>query len=632
MECLTPKELKDKVLSLPLAPGVYLMKDKTGTIIYVGKAKKLKNRVSQYFQDSAAHSAKTRTMVSRIANFDYIVAGSEFEALVLECSLIKRHQPKYNILLKDDKGYPYIRVNMKDEYPTFTMVGKRADDGAKYFGPYGGRFVTQQALDTIRMTLRLPGCSKKFPRDVGKERPCLNYQIGNCDGWCQKKMTQAEYYRRIEQGVLMLEGRDKELAEELKGLMEEAAGRLDFEAAAAYRDRYRAIEALSQKQLVCSGAMADTDVVGYFAGTAKSGFAVLHFVHGSLIDKDVEVLDTEIGETREAAVSTLVKQYYLRRGLAPKDIYLPCEMEDAELFAQMLQQEYGKKIRISVPQRGDHVKLVQLACSNAREEAERVSTDEERISKTVELLGSMLKLSGMPDRIEAYDISNLGSDDIVASMTVFVGGQPSRKDYKRFKLEGLTGPDDYGSMRQVIERRFTHYLAGDQGFDLRPDVLLIDGGITHADTVRRQLSLMGLSLPVFGMVKDNRHRTRALVTPDGEEIGIQATPAVYTLIGRIQEETHRFAITYQRQLRSKHVKRSSLDKIPGVGDKRKQQLLKAFKTIRAISSASQEELRAVVPKNTAQAVYEYYHSQRASGPDKEEVPCESSQAAPEAQS
>ena len=622
MECLTPKELKEKVLSLPFAPGVYLMQDKTGTIIYVGKAKKLKNRVSQYFQDSASHSPKTRMMVSRIANFDYIVAGSEFEALVLECSLIKRHKPKYNILLKDDKGYPYIRVDLKEAYPVFSMVGKRSGDGARYFGPYGGRFVTQQALDTIRLTLKLPGCSKKFPRDIGKERPCLNYQIGNCDGWCQKKMTQEEYRRRIEQGVLLLEGRNRELAAELKNQMEDAAERLDFEAAASYRDRFRAIEALTQKQLVCSGAMADTDVVGYFAGTAKTGFAVLHFVHGSLIDKDVEVVETSLEETPEETVSTLVKQYYLQRGVAPKDIYLPCPMEDADLFAQMLQQEFGKKVRISVPQRGDHVKLVNLACSNAREEAERVSTEAERISKTLELLGSMLKLPALPNRLEAYDISNLGNSDIVASMTVFVGGQPLKRDYKRFKLEGLTGPDDYGSMRQVIERRFEHYLAGDSGFDQRPDALLIDGGVTHAETVRRQITAMGLSIPVFGMVKDNRHRTRALVTPDGEEIGIQGNPAVFSLIGRIQEETHRFAITYQRQLRSKSLKRSSLDKIPGVGEKRKQQLLKAFKTIKAISSASLEQLQSVVPKNTAAAVYEYYHSQSGNSPEKENQPCE----------
>lgn len=607
MECLTPKEIKDKVLSLPMEPGVYLMKDKTGTIIYVGKAKKLKNRVSNYFQDSASHSAKTRLLVSHIVNFDYIVASSEFEALVLECSLIKRHQPKFNILLKDDKGYPYIRVDVREPYPAFTMVGKRSDDGARYFGPYGGRFVTQQAIDTIRMTLKLPGCSKRFPKDIGKDRPCLNYQIGNCDGWCQSKMSMEEYQGRIRQGILMLEGRDQELAQQLKELMEEASARLDFEAAAEYRDRYRAITALGNKQRVCSGAMADTDVVGFFAGTAKTGFAVLHYVDGSLIDKDVEVLETTFDEAPEETVGTLVKQYYLRRGLAPKDIYLPVSMEDGELFSQMLRQEYGKRVRISVPQRGEHLRLVELACKNAREEAERVSTETERINKTLELLGTMLGLNQLPARIEAYDISNLGNTNIVASMTVFEDGLPRKKDYKRFRLEDMDSQDDYGSMRQVLERRFRHYLSGDPGFDKKPDLLLIDGGDVHAETVRRQLTAMGISIPIFGMVKDDRHRTRALVSPQGEEIGIQTNQAVFALIGRIQEETHRFAITYQRQLRSRELKKSALDQIPGVGDKRKQQLLKHFKTLKAIKAASEPELSAIVPKNTAAEIYKYFH-------------------------
>ena len=622
MDCLSPEQLKEKVLSLPFSPGVYLMMDKTGTIIYVGKAKKLKNRVSQYFQDSAAHSPKTRMMVSHIANFDYIIARTEFEALVLECSLIKRHQPKYNILLKDDKGYPYIRVDLRDPYPTFTMAGRRSDDGAKYYGPYGGRGVTQQALDTIRLTLKLPGCGKKFPKDIGKGRPCLNYQIGNCDGWCRPEASAAEYRKRIDQAVLMLEGRDKELTAMLRAQMEQAAERLDFEAAAAFRDRLLAVDALSRKQLVCSGAMADTDVVGYFSGTAKTGFAVLHFVHGNLIDKDVEVLDTVLEETPEEMVSTLVKQYYLKRGVAPKNIFLPCTMEDSKPFEDLLQQEFGKKTIISVPQRGNHVRLVEIACSNAKEEAERVSTDAERVSKTLELLGTMLKLERIPKRMEAYDISNLGNSDIVASMTVFVDGRPLKRDYKRFKLKGLDGADDYESMRQVLERRFTRYLSGDPGFDQAPDVLLIDGGSVHADTVRRQITSMGIDIPVFGMVKDDRHRTRALVTPEGEEIGIQGTPAIFSLIGRIQEETHRFAITFQRQLRSKGLRRSSLDQIPGVGEKRKHQLLKHFKTIKAIAAASEEELHAVVPKNTAKEIHRYYHSHANKEELEEGTSCE----------
>ena len=609
MDCLSTQQLKEKVLSLPLSPGVYLMKDKAGTIIYVGKAKKLKNRVSQYFQDSASHSPKTRLMVSHIVNFDYIIARTEFEALVLECSLIKRHQPKYNILLKDDKGYPYIRVDLRDPYPTFTMVGKPSEDGAKYYGPYGGRGVTQQALDTIRLTLKLPGCSKKFPKDIGKGRPCLNYQIGNCDGWCRLEASPEEYRKRIEQAVLMLEGRDKELTAMLKAQMEQAAECLDFESAAAFRDRLQAIEALSRKQLVCSGAMADTDVVGYFAGTAKTGFSVLHFVNGNLIDKDVEVLDTVLEETPEDMVSTLVKQYYLKRGVAPKNIYLPCNMEDSKLFETLLRQEFGRAASISVPQRGNHVRLVEIACSNAKEEAERVSTDAERISKTLELLASMLNLPKIPRRMEAYDISNLGASDIVASMTVFVDGRPLKRDYKRFKLKGLDGADDYQSMRQVIERRFTRYLSGDPGFDTVPDILLIDGGSVHANTVRAQITSMGIDIPVFGMVKDDRHRTRALVTPDGEEIGIQGSPVVFSLIGRIQEETHRFAITFQRLLRSKGLRHSSLDQIPGIGEKRKHQLLRHFKTIKAISEATEDELRAVVPKNAAREIYKHYHSQ-----------------------
>ncbi len=610
---LTQKELKEKVLSLPFEPGVYLMKDKSETVIYVGKAKKLKNRVSQYFQDSASHNAKTRLMVSHIADFDYIVATSEFEALVLECSLIKRYQPKYNILLKDDKGYPYIRIDLRESYPNFSMVGRRSSDGARYFGPYGGRFVTQQALDTIRLTLKLPGCSKKFPRDIGKDRPCLNYQIGNCDGWCQKGKTQDAYLSRIQQGILLLEGRDKELSDQLRAQMEEAAEQLDFETAADLRDRVRSIEALSNKQRVCSGAMADTDVVGCHIGTAKTGFSVLHFIEGNLVDQDVSVLDTAIGESRAEIVSTLVKQYYLRRGLAPKLIYLPCEMEDMELFARMLEGEYGQKVCISVPRRGEHVRLVDLACRNAREEAERVSTDRERTNKTLELLASMMGLDHIPSRLESYDISNLGAEDIVASMVVFVDGQPRKSDYKRFRLEDMTSPDDYGAMRKVIERRFRRLIAGDRGFSERPDALLIDGGKTHADTVLRQLNAMGLSIPVFGMVKDDRHRTRALVTPQGQEIGIQGSQAVFSLIGKIQEETHRFAITYQRQLRSKKLRNSSLDQIDGVGDRRKQQLLRHFKTISAIRNASEDALAKVVPRNTAAAVYEYYHSGKKGG-------------------
>ena len=336
---MTFEELKEKALTLPFAPGVYIMRDKADKVIYVGKAKKLKNRVSQYFQDTASHSPKTRIMVSKIHRFDVIVAASEFEALVLECSLIKRYLPKYNILLKDDKGYPYLRVDMKEVYPTITMVSKLADDGADYFGPYGGRAVTHDVLEAIQTTLKLPGCSKQFPRNIGKGRPCLNYHMNQCAGWCQPNKTCTEYRERILQARQLLQGNYKAVADELKRQMLAAADALEFELAASLRDRLQAVENLSQKQLVTAGTLADTDVVGYAETEAKACFAVLHFSGGNLLDKDYEVLPRP--DDKAEAVSSLIKQFYLNRGLAPKWILLPFDLDDSDLFAQLLEQQLG---------------------------------------------------------------------------------------------------------------------------------------------------------------------------------------------------------------------------------------------------------------------------------------------------
>ncbi len=613
---MTFDELKEKALTLPYEPGVYLMQDKSGTIIYVGKAKKLKNRVSQYFQDSAAHTPKTRRMVSQIDHFDVIVAASEFEALVLECSLIKRHMPKYNILLKDDKGYPYLRVDLREEYPVMELVSRAVNDGASYFGPYGGRYVTQNVIDTLRLTLKLPGCGKKFPRDLGKDRPCLNYHMNNCDGWCRLSRTPSEYHQRMEQAVLMLQGKYQTVAEVLRARMEQAAEELDFEQAAVLRDRLQAVESLGRRQLVTAGTMANTDVIGYYQSEAKACFAVLHYVGGSLLDKDYEILAPS--DSAEDAVSALVKQYYLTRGAAPKEILLPCEMEDGELFTQLLQQNLNKKVHLRRPQRGDGVRLVELACKNAREEAERVTTRAERAAGVLRQLQEMLGLEAPPQRLESYDISNTAGTDIVASMVVFVGGKASKKDYKRFKVEGLDNQDDYASMRQVLRRRFTHYQNGDAGFALMPDALLIDGGVEHASAVVDELAQMGLSVPTFGMVKDNRHRTRALVTPDGREIGIASNPAVFAFIGGIQEEVHRFAITYHRLLRSKRMRESQLEAIEGIGPKRREALLKRFKSVSGIRNAELSQLREVLSEKAAEAVWQYFHGEE----EKEETPCE----------
>lgn len=602
---MTFDELKDKALTLPLSPGVYIMRDKAGDVIYVGKAKKLKNRVSQYFQDTASHSPKTRIMVSKIHQFDVIVAASEFEALILECSLIKRHMPKYNILLKDDKGYPYLRLDMKAVYPVITMVNKIPDDHAEYFGPFGSRGMTQSLLEAIGAALKLPTCKKQFPRDIGKDRPCLNYHMNRCAGWCQEDRSCIDYRQRMEQARQLLQGNYKSTADEIRTQMLEAAENLEFELAASLRDRLNAVEALGKKQLVTAGTLADTDVIGYGESESKACFAVMHYSGGNLLDKDYEVFS--LPDDKEAAVSSLVKQYYLSRGFAPKILLLPFELEDSGLFAQLLEQQYGSKPKFKVPIRGDNAQLVRMACTNATEEAVRLTEKEEKVSGT---LTQLAKMTGIPslNRIEAYDISNIAGTDIVAGMVVFENGKPRKSEYKKFKLEGMQDQDDYASMRQVLSRRYTHYVSGDKGFDVSADLLLIDGGVNHACVALETLQTLQLDIPILGMVKDDRHRTRALVTPEGKEIRIDNNPAVFAFIGTIQEEVHRYAVSFHRQQRSKRLRYSQLDQIPGIGAKRKQELLKKYGSLAAISMAELSELERILPKGAAAAVYQHFHN------------------------
>ena len=605
---MTFDELKEKAHALPLKPGVYIMQDAKNTVIYVGKAKALKNRVSQYFANLASHTEKTRAMVSQIDHFDVIVADSEFEALVLESSLIKRHQPHYNILLKDDKGYPYIRLDVKSPYPRFSLAGRAEDDGARYFGPYGSRGASQAIIDALLAALRLPACARVFPRDIGKGRPCLNYHMGKCDGYCRREMDQSRYGEAIEQAVRLLEGKFQEVGDEIKAEMEQAAEELRFERAAELRDRYRAIELLGKRQKVVAASLADTDVVGFHRGEAKSCFVVLHYVDGELAAKDWNLLETPMEEETGEVISALVRGFYGGRGNLPKQILLPCELEDEVPITRLLSEQAGRRVNLITPQRGAKMDLIRLAEKNAVEEVARATTREERQSKRMELLGKLLDLPEPPRRIEAYDISNTGDDDIVASMTVFVDGKPLKRDYRHFKLRDLVHADDYASMEQVLTRRFRRYLDGDEKFGDKPDVLLIDGGATHARVAVKVLSELGLAIPVFGMVKDDRHRTRALVTATGEEIGIQGNPAIFSLIGQIQEETHRFAIEFNRLQRTKRVQGSTLDRIPGVGEKRRAELLKHFKSIKNIKAASLEELEEAVPKNTARAVYDFFRA------------------------
>ncbi len=610
------RALLDKANKLPLLPGVYIMHDAHGEVIYVGKAKKLKNRVSSYFHGE--HPPKVAAMADKVADFDVVVVNSEFEALVLENSLIKRHMPHYNILLKDDKGYPFIRLDMKEAYPRFAVVNRTKTDGARYFGPFGGRGATFDIIRTVQKALLLPTCARRFPRDVGKDRPCLNYQMGQCAGYCRAEADPAEYRAGMEQAAMVLSGKTAELRRRLTEEMERSADELRFENAARLRDRLRALEHLGNKQNVIATAFADTDAIGFFRG-AKTCFAVLHYSEGNLAGKDFEITDEPVEEDAEA-VSRFAVQYYAARPALPKTLLLPFLTEDADALAQMLSELAGCSVRVETPKRGDKAVLTETACVNAREEVQRVTTAAQRRGKTLEWLQKTLGLPTLPRRIEAFDISNTGNFGIVAAMTVFVEGNPLKRDYRKFRMKTVGGQDDYASMHEAVSRRFARCLDGDEKFAEVPDLLLIDGGDTHAAVAEDALSELGLALPVFGMVKDDRHRTRALVTSAGQEIGIAGNQAVFSFIGTIQEETHRFAIEYHRALRSASIA-SKLDALPGVGEKRRAALLKKFRTVGAIANASAEELAAVLPKPVAQRVYDFYHKEGEGG-------CASSPEAP----
>ena len=603
---MTKQELLQKADSLPLSPGVYLMMDKTGLVIYVGKAKKLKNRVSQYFQSGSGHNEKTRMMVSQVDHFDTIVVRTEFEALILENSLIKRHQPRYNILLKDDKGYPFVRLDEKVSYPRFTLVSKPAQDGARYFGPFGGRHETRAALQAVCAALKLPTCSRQFPRDIGKERPCLNHHIGKCDGFCSPDGPDgAEYRRRVTQAAQLLDGKLRQVTTVLRQEMETAAAALEFEKAAALRDRLQALQVLGKQQQVIAGVCADTDVWGVYIGAVRCGAAVLHIENGDLLGRQTEIFPTAADQTAPEVLSAVLSQYYLDKAVLPREILLPCLFDGSETFAALLTAQAAHRVELRVPQRGERSQLVEMASRNAREEVERITTESERVARALTDLQALAQLPAVPRRMESYDISNLGSDDMVASMVVFVDGKPLKRDYRKFAIRSLTAPDDYAAMQEVLTRRFAH--REDAKFPPLPDLLLIDGGLGHVHAALAAEQATGVSVPVLGMVKDDRHRTRALVTPGGGELGIQQSPHIFTLIGRIQEEVHRFAITFQRQKHHKRTYRSKLDGIPGVGEVRKQALWKRFGTIKAMEAASLEELGKILPAPAAKAVYERFH-------------------------
>ncbi len=607
------QELNKKARDLPLLPGVYIMKDRHGEVIYVGKAKALKNRVLQYFQSGSGHSLKTAHMVSNVFDFDVIVTGTEFEALVLECSLIKQHRPKYNILLKDDKGYPYIRFPVKEPYPRMEIVSRPEKDGARYFGPYTGRRSARLAIEAISGLLKLPTCSRQFPRDIGKGRPCLNAHLGRCRAVCTGNVSEEEYRELSLQVCELLDGKLDKLAMSLEAEMQKASEDLEFERAAEIRDRIRSLTRLDMRQKITSSAFADLDVLAYGQGTVQGCIVILHFIEGTLHEKEIHMIkDGEEADAPEI-LSGFAKQYYSLRSICPKTILVSHALDDSESMEQYLAQIAGHGVKVLCPARGKKRDLVRMGVQNAEDELRRGETQKEKESRTLQLLSELLGLEKI-ERMEAYDISNTGNWDVVGSMIVFENARPKKDAYRRFKMKTVEGQNDYASMQEMLRRRFQRFLDKDEKFSVLPDVVLIDGGVQHARAVAEVFDELGIRVPLYGMVKDDHHRTRALVDTEGNELGIRATPPVFALIGRMQEEAHRFAITYHRSLRGKRGYGSQLDAIEGVGPKRHDDLIRRFRTIKGIREASEEELREVVPEAVALSIYRHFHAEeRESG-------------------
>ena len=598
--------LSEKANKLPLLPGVYIMKDASGQIIYIGKAKKLKNRVSSYFHGE--HESKVAAMVSKVADFDVIIVSSEFEALVLENSLIKQHKPHYNILLKDDKAYPFIRVDIKSAYPDISISQKSREDGALYLGPYGGRKNSRSIIEEIKKALLLPDCSRKFPRDIGSGRPCLNFHMKKCAGWCTGVPDQKEYRARIEQAVKILQGKTEVLLEELESSMEEEADGLNFEKAAELRDRIKLIKLLTNRQRVLSLHYSDLDAIGFARGY-KSCFTVLSYNDGNLVDKHTEMTDEPV-ESDADAVSSFISQYYTSDDAGiPKTILIDHESNNRTELERFLSERCGRNVEIVYPKRGDRRHLLEYAVLNSEEEIKRIVSAENRIHRILQELQKKLALDDIPHRIEAYDISNLGSSGIVAAMTVFKDGKKSRKDYRKFRLREQQLQNDLESIYSCISRRFNEYLKKEHSFAEMPDLILIDGGTEQTSAAVSAMQELGLETNVFGMVKDDRHRTRALVTPLGQEVDIAGDRELFSFIGNIQEETHRSAIDYQKKVRNEQFA-SVLDEIPGIGAKRKSLLIDRYRTVKAVKSASQDELKELLPADAAASVYNYFHKER----------------------
>lgn len=609
-------DIQEELKKLPGKPGVYLMHDEKDEIIYVGKAISLKNRVRQYFQTSRNKGPKIEQMVTKIARFEYIITDSELEALVLECNLIKEYRPKYNTMLMDDKTYPYIKVTTREAYPRVLFSRQMKKDKCKYFGPYTSAGAVKDTIELIRRIYKLRTCSRNLPKDIGKERPCLNYHIKQCDAPCQGYISEEAYAEKVKKAMEFLNGNFDPVLKELEEKMMTASENLEFEQAIEYRELIGSVKQIAQKQKISNSDGEDKDVIALARDGEDAVVQVFFVREGRLIGRDHFYLRTVPSEKPSEILSSFVKQFYAGTPFVPKELMLQTEIEDGEVISQWLSSRKGQKVYLRVPKIGQKEKLVELAAKNAHlvlsQDKEKIKREEGRTIGAAKEIAGWLGLSGM-SRIEAFDISNTSGFENVGSMVVYEHGKPKRSDYRKFKIRGVQGPDDYACMEEVLKRRFTHGLQEMEketlgGFAKLPDLIMMDGGKGQVNVALKVLSELRLNIPVCGMVKDDKHRTRGLYF-ENREIPIDRNSEGFRLITRIQDEAHRFAIEYHRSLRTKDQVHSILDDIEGVGPARRKALMKAFPTQEEIRQASVEELAQVPSMNrrAAEQVYEFFH-------------------------
>ncbi|HJC48668.1 MAG TPA: excinuclease ABC subunit UvrC [Candidatus Lachnoclostridium pullistercoris] len=615
--------IEEELKKLPAQPGVYLMHDAKDEIIYVGKAVSLKNRVRQYFQSSRSKTAKIEQMVSRIARFEYIITDSELEALVLECNLIKEYRPRYNTMLKDDKTYPYIKVTVGEPFPRVLFSRQMKKDKSRYFGPYTSAGAVKDTIDLIHKLYRIRTCSRSLPKDIGKERPCLNYHIKQCDAPCQGYISEAEYRERIDQVVEFLSGKYDTILKRLEKNMMEASEAMDYEKAIEYRDLLNSVRQVAQKQKITSSSMDDRDIIAMARDDQDAVVQVFFVREGKLIGREHFHLRTAVEEDEAQVLTCFVKQFYSGTPFVPRELWTQEKLEDEDTISQWLTMKKGQKVRLVVPQKGQKERLVELAQKNAamvlEQDKEKIKREELRTIGAMNQIGDWLGLKWVR-RIEAYDISNISGFDSVGSMVVYEDGRPKRNDYRKFRIKWVKGANDYASMREVLTRRFSHGLeehellkekgVGEEygSFTRFPDLIMMDGGKGQVNVALEVLDELGLEIPVCGMVKDDNHRTRGLYYQN-VEIPIDRHSEGFKLITRIQDEAHRFAIEYHRSLRSKGQVRSVLDDIEGIGETRRKALMRYFKSIEAVKDADVETLSQVPGMNrrAAESVYNFFH-------------------------